>query len=111
MKNVVFSDYHETWTDHPEIWGQVDAIVTSTPWYKSDEVLGDNWVGPSRPVFFNPTSKNNESLLQEANHKASIINKCDVTKFFEDDEDVVPMLQIMCPNTKIIQVKPEMNFI
>lgn len=106
----VFADFDGTWTDHPEIWGQVDAIITGESWQAYDEFMQE-WVGPKKPIFFNPANIKELSLLTIVNHKANIINKCKVTKFFENVPEQVQMLRIICPETDIVLVKPEMNFI
>ncbi len=105
-----FADFDGTWTNHPEIWEQVEAVVTGESWENYNEFMND-WVGPRRPVFFNPVEDGDLSTLTIVSHKSNIINKCNVTKFFEDQQEQVDMLQLLCPNTEIVHVKGEMTYI
>ena len=78
----------------------VKAIVTGKSWEHSDEIEADV------PVFFNPMPKGEGyNLLEIVNHKANVINKCEVTDYYEDDIEQKNMLVIMCPKTKIHLVK------
>jgi hypothetical protein len=106
----VFSDLDGTYLDHPEIWGQVEAIVTGNSWQQMEKVMND-WVGPKQPIFFNPQDKEELTLLGIVNHKAEVLNRCKVDKYFEDNPEAVSMLKLLCPNTKIILVKGQRTFI
>ena len=100
----VFADYDSTYSSHPEIHGLVEAIVTGNSWENSDDIYGQE-IDLMLPVFFNPVSDVDNNQSKIILHKAEIINRCGVTRFFEDQPQEVAQLKILCPNCKITLVK------
>ncbi|MDD5406985.1 MAG: hypothetical protein PHE73_08625 [Sulfurovaceae bacterium] len=70
-----------------------------------------DWVGPKVPVFLNPVDKKDLSLSNIVSHKANIIEKCKVDKFYENDSEQVYLLRILCPKTKIVLVSKDKTYI
>jgi hypothetical protein len=101
----ISSDYDGTWTDHPEIHGEIDFITTGNNWEKYDHVMDEQ---PGIPVYFNP---GNEELMDIVNHKANVLNKTGAEKHYDDQPQQVGMLKLLCPNCRIILVKGGENTI
>lgn len=101
----VFSDFDGTFSDHPELGGITDAILTGRSWQESQD-LYDEAGELSIPVFFNPVTTKDNTAFKIVLHKADIINRCGVSKFFEDIPQEAAQLKILCPNTKIVLVRP-----
>jgi 2-hydroxy-3-keto-5-methylthiopentenyl-1-phosphate phosphatase len=100
----IFSDFDGTYSDHPELAGITDAIVTGRSWEESQDLydeLGDS----DLVVFFNPVSTTKNDASKIVLHKAEIINRCGVGKFFEDVPQEAAQLKILCPSTKIVLVR------
>lgn len=100
----IFADFDGTWTDHPEIHGNVDAIVTGRSWQESQDLF-DEAGQIDIPVFFNPVSSKDNNGNKIVLHKAEMINRCNVIKFYEDVPQEAAQLRILCPQTKIVLVK------
>lgn len=98
-----FSDYDGTYSDHPEIHGDVDAIVTGRSWEEASDLF-DEAGKLDIPVFFNPKASKDINVDAIVYHKANVINKAKVTTFYEDVPREAGMLDILCPNCKIILV-------
>lgn len=99
----ILADFHGTFEDHPEIRGDVDAIVTGTSYQTPFEVF-DVYEGPQLPIFFNPISKDKLTLIAIVNHKAHVINSIKASKYYENDTEQASMLEILCPETRIVLV-------
>lgn len=106
VDNIVGSDFDNTWTIHPEIRGIVDVIITGNSWEETAGVMEE--LGRTDiPVFFNTVKSGEENLSNIVVHKADIIKKLGVTKFFEDQSQQVNLLKVLCPKTKIVLVKED----
>lgn len=106
----IFSDFDGTWENISNLWGDVEAIVTGRSFEEYQDMM-DEWEGPKKPIFMNPAETKDNSMNKIVLHKAEIINRCKATKFYEDVPSEVAQLRILCPNTKIILVKPGQTFI
>lgn len=100
-----FADWDGTASDHPELMGIIDAVVTGRSWEESQD-LYDEAGDLDIPVFFNPTSSKENDGHKIVLWKAEIINRCGVTRFWEDVPQEYQQLKILCPNCKVILVKP-----
>lgn len=98
-----FADFDGTFSNHPELKGIIDAIVTGRSWEESQD-LYDEAGELTVPVFFNPVTSKNNTAFKIVLHKAEIINRCGVTRFWEDVPAEAAQLKILCPNCKIILV-------
>lgn len=98
MKPVA-ADYDGVWPEHPEIHGEVDFIITGNSWEKYDHVMEE---AEDIPIYFNPGK---EELMDIVMHKANIINKQNVEKFYEDQIEQVNLLKALCPKCRIVQVQ------
>lgn len=99
----IFSDYDGTYDSHPEIHGLAEAIVTGNSWQNSSHIY-EQELDFTLPVFFNPVNDKDNDQQKIILHKAEIINRCKVDKFFEDQPQEAAQLKILCPNTKIVLV-------
>jgi hypothetical protein len=99
-----FADWDGTASDHPELFGVIDAIVTGRSWEESQD-LYDEAGDLAIPVFFNPVSSKENDARKIVLHKAEIINRCKVERFWEDVPSEYQQLKILCPNCKIILVR------
>jgi hypothetical protein len=109
MKRPIASDFDGTYDAHPEIWGQVNIIITGNPWDKYESVM-NRWVGPEKPIYFNPAPPDG-NVMAIISHKADILNKTKARKFYEDQQEQVDILKIMAPECEIILVKEGSTFI
>lgn len=107
---IIGADFDGTWTDHPEIWGQTQVIITGNSWERFEIVIND-WVGPRKPIMFAPYGEKDVDLIKIVNHKANMINTIGVGKYYENNPEAVDMLKILCPDTEIILVKGGNTFI
>lgn len=104
MEGPIAADYHGVYNKFSEIRGKADFIITGTGWDEPDLVFMDGIVNDI-PIFFNPmASKDIKNAADVASHKAKIINKAGVVKYYENEPDQVQMLRILCPKCKVIQV-------
>jgi len=110
VKDIVFSDWDGTASNHPELIGMIDAIITGRSWEEAQDLF-DETGDLSIPVFFNPSSSKENDQMAIVNHKASILNKSGATKYYEDIPEEANMLKILCPKTKIITVKKGVTII
>ena len=100
---IVGSDLDGTFLEHTELWGITDLIITGNSWEIASGVMEE--LGRTDiPVFFNTVKSGEENLSNIVAHKADIIKKVGVIRFFEDQQQQVNLLQALCPNCKIIQV-------
>lgn len=102
--SVVLSDFDGTWENIENLWGDVDAIVTGRSFQEFQD-FRDEYIGPEKPVFFNPVTTSENTLNKIVNHKAEMINRMKATRFYEDMPNEAAMLKILCINCKIILVK------
>lgn len=109
MKRPIASDYDGTYDEHPEIWGQVDVVVTGN-WWKDYEDVMDRWSGPKKPVYFNPVDPE-EQIMKIVSHKSETINRLKARRFYEDQEEQVRLLEILCPECEIILVEDEKTYL
>ena len=95
----IASDLHGTYTNFPELRGEVDVIITGENWkdWKDIKEISDGL-----PVYLNPGKT---ELMDIVAHKATVINKLDVVKFYENQREQVILLKTMCPNARIILVE------
>jgi len=93
-------DYDETYQTHPELRDGADFIITGNTWDEYGRIMEET--NPDIPIFFNP---GRTELMDIVTHKADIINKTGVIKFWEDQSDQADMLKILCPKCTIILVK------
>ncbi len=100
---IVGSDFDGTWTRHPEIWGKVDLIITGRSWEEYED-FKDLKEGPDVPVFFGEYGIDQKDRVTRAKHKADVINKIEVTDYYEDDPVDAEVLRILCPYTEIHMV-------
>lgn len=107
---IVAADYDGTYNTHPELHGSVDFIITGNPYTEFNRIMNE-WEGEKLPIFFNPIEKGKEDLMNIVNHKANIINKCKVKKYYEDQFEQKEMLAILAPNCEIVLVKDGQTFI
>lgn len=98
---IVASDYDGTYSEHPEIRELVDFIVTGRSW-RDPRPLNSR----GKPVFFNAESNTEPTLDSVISHKAGVINRAKVDVFYENQPAQASVLQIMCPKTRIVLVKP-----
>lgn len=98
MKRPIASDYDGTYSEHPEIRSDVDFIITGNTWEGYDHVMEQ---ASDIPVYFNPGK---EEFLDIVMHKANVINKQNVEKFYENQKEMVNLLKALCPKCKIILV-------
>lgn len=99
----IFSDFDGTYSDHPELKGITDGIITGRSWEEAQDLydeLGDVDV----PVYFNPSSTKENDGQKIVMWKSEVINRTKATKFFEDVPQEAAQLKILCPNTKIVLV-------
>ncbi len=104
MTNIVAADYDGTYDLHPEIHGITDLIITGNSWEEAAGV-GEDLRRTDIPVFYNTVKSGEENLSNIVSHKADTIKKIGATKFFEDQPQQVKLLQLMCPDCKIVLVK------
>jgi hypothetical protein len=104
VKDIVFSDWDGTASDHPELFGTIMAIITGRSWEEAQDLFAEAG-DMSIPVFFNPVSSKKNNQMTIVHHKSSVINKIGVTTFYENVPEEATMLKILCPKTKIILVK------
>lgn len=104
MPQVILSDFDGTWENIENLWGDVDAIVTGRS-YQEFQDFRDEYIGPEKPVFFNPTTTTENNASKIVLHKAELINRMKATRFYEDQKDEVVKLRLLCPTCKIIWVK------
>ena len=95
----IASDLNGTYTDFPEIRGEVNFIVTAETWrtWKDVKELSDGL-----PVYLNP---GRSDLMDIVAHKANVINKMNISKFYENQKEQVMLLKTMCPNCRIVLVE------
>lgn len=98
MKSVA-ADYDGVWDIHPEIHGEVDFIITGNTWEKYDHVMEH---AEDMPVYFNPGKA---MLMDIVMHKANVINKQNVEKYYEDQPEQVILLRSLCPECRIVLVQ------
>lgn len=101
----VLSDFDGTWENIENLWGDIDAIVTGRS-YQEFEDFRDEYIGPQKPVFFNPIATNENNAQKIVLHKAEMINRMKATKFYEDQKDEVVKLRLLCPGCKIYWIRP-----
>lgn len=109
MRRPIAADYDGTFDSHPELWGNIDLIITGNPWQSYDDVM-NSWEGPKKPTFWNPIDPEDE-VMAIINHKADIINKTKARRFYEDQEEQAAILRIMCPECEIVLVTGGSTFI
>ena len=100
VKRPIASDLDETFTNHPEIRGEVDFLVTANGWEKAKDKVDEYDI--NIPVFWNPDK---HELMEIVAHKANILTKTNAQKFYEDQKIQVDLLRTMVPNCRIILVK------
>ena len=105
----IAADWDGTYLQHPEIHGLVDFIITGNPWQEYERIMNE-WVGEKKPIFFNPIVGESD-LIDIVNHKANIINKCKVKRYYEDQQIQKDMLDLLCPQCEVILVKDGSTFI
>ena len=101
---IIGSDYDETFSDHPELWSIANLIITGRSWEDYENFTADK-VGPDIPVFMNPAQLEKNNVMEIVQHKANIINKIGISKFYEDQPDEAKMIQLLAPKCKVILVK------
>lgn len=109
MKRPIAADLDGSYDSHPEIWGQVNIIITGNPWDEYENVM-NHWVGPKKPIYFNPVPPD-ENVMAIISHKADVLNKTKARKFYEDQQEQVDILKIMAPECEIILVKGGSTFL
>lgn len=97
---IVGSDYDGTYPEHPEIWDEVDFIVTGRTW--KQEIDGKDVYCP---VFLNPDSTASPTLTSVVTHKAHILNQTHADRFYEDQEEQAELLKILCPQCTIVLIR------
>lgn len=103
MKPIA-SDYDGTYDSHPELRGETDFIITGNSWNEYDEI-DEEMSDDRKPIFFNPVDPKDD-VMKVVAHKAEIINKTQASKFYEDQEMQVNLLKALCPNCRVVLVKP-----
>lgn len=101
---TIFADYNDTFSSHPELWGRVQGLITGVSWREYSS-FRERKIGPGLPIYFYTGKEHETDMVAVAKFKSDIINAIGVTKFYENDETQVNVLKILCPKTKIIQVK------
>src|ERR1700694_4127358 len=97
---VVFSDFYGTFSDHPELKGEVQAIVTGRSWQEAQDLYDE--VGDlDIPVFFNPVTTKENNANKIILHKAEVLNRCKVTKYYEDVREEAAQLKILVPSSRM----------
>jgi hypothetical protein len=96
----IASDLDGTYTDHPELWGKIDFIISANNWDKYKEIMDEEDI--HLPIFFNPGE---EDLPEIIKHKSNVLNKTGAVKYYEDQKIQADMLRLLCPKCKIVLVK------
>lgn len=109
MRRPIASDFDGTWTDHPELWGIADVIVTGE-WFRNYNDVMDRYPGPKLPIYFNEIDPE-EQVMKIVEHKSNIINRLHARRFYEDQEEQVKLLTILCPECEIVLVESERSYI
>jgi hypothetical protein len=102
--SVILSDYDGTWSNIGNLWGDIDAIITGRS-YQEFQDLKDEYIGPDKPIYFNPSTSQENNASKIVLHKAEMINKMKAIRFYEDQKDEVLKLRLLCPSCKIIWVR------
>lgn len=101
MDRPIAADLDDTYSTHSELVGEVDFLITGNGWDKADDKTEE--FDLDIPVFWNPGK---EELMDIVAHKASVINKTNASKFYEDQKIQADLLRALCKNCRIILVKP-----
>lgn len=99
MESIIASDYDGTFPYlASEDKDKVNFIITGENWENYWKLYDD---GVRIPVFWNPGK---EDLMTIVMHKANIINKTAVALFYEDQQEQMSMLKLLCPKTQFILI-------
>ncbi len=88
---------------HP---GKNDVIVTGRSYEETEET--EKFLkrkGIDNIVFFNTVPFNEKTRESSGEHKARMINKLGITRFFEDDEVQYNIIRQKCPDVELVHVK------
>ncbi len=97
--NLVAADYDGTYDFlSDEDRDSVEFIITGNGPDQYHRLYDE---GVHLPIFWNP-DKND--LMNIVNHKANIINKTGVTRFFEDQQIQINLLRVLCPKCSFIHI-------
>lgn len=101
----VGADYHDTYENFREIMPEVEVIITGTNWSNAiSEVLSQE-SDLKIPIFFNNLPDGTKVELPDIiKHKSNIINSIGITKYYENQQEQIKLLSVLCPNCKFIHV-------
>lgn len=99
----IAADYDGTFSDMTDEERQdIDFIVTAENWDDYQNIVDES--NPHVPIFFNPGK---QTLFPIVDHKAKILNGTNAQLYYDNDEQIIPMLKALCPNCKIVLYKPK----